>query len=260
MEKLTVLLTPSMYDDFNEKDLNENNFRNFYKIPYLRANIKCALGTTEKNVVKGNFIICGSAKSGRTTLAKMIAKEAYGRDLIETGKVARIDASKFNSVDLGLKQDKLADGCLIIQNAHELSINAMTSLITMIIHLNGRILVFLETDYDNIAGLYILTEEVREYFNCVVTTPDYTEAELLGFARSYAAYKGYSFSENGVRAMEELIESVYGKIAQTERVPFVLTAIEKAIRASQNRNKGFGRTNYDGLNVLDVQDVEQQYI
>ena len=60
--------------------------------------------------------------------------------------------------------------------------------------------------------------------------------------------------------MEELIESVYNKISLTERVPFVLTAIEKSIRASQNRNKGFGRTNYDGLNVLDVQDVEQQYI
>ena len=190
----------------------------------------------------------------------MIAKEAYGRDIIETSKVAWIEASKFNSVDLGLKQSKLADGCLIIQNAHELSINAMTALITMIIHLNGRILVFLETDYDNIASLYILTEEVREYFNSVVTTPDYSQAELIGFARSYAAYKGYSFTENGIKSMDELIESVYNKIAVNERVPFVLTAIEKAIRASQNRNKGFGRTNYDGLNILDVQDVEQQYI
>lgn len=261
MQNLAILLTPESYNDISTEDISKDVFRNYYLIPSIRMNIRCSLANLKKNVVRGNFIICGDAKTGRTTLAKMIAKTAYDRDLIDTNKIARIDGEKFNNVDLEHKQEKLADGCLIIQNAHKITPAAMTSLITMIVHLAGRIIVFLETDYDNIASLYLKTNEVREYFTSVVTTPEYTQKELVGFAKSYAAFKGFSFNESGLFAINELIESVYDKIEKDQRIPFILTSVEKAIRASLSRNNaGFGKPNSDGLNVLEMQDVEQQYI
>lgn len=260
MKWLSVLLSPMMYDPANTEDIDEKVFRNFYDISFLRASIRCSLQKLADRTVKGNYIICGHPKSGKTTIAKMIAKTAYTRDIVETSKVARIDASKFNSVDLEYKQDKLADGCLIIQNAHQLTRAAMTSLITMIVHLNGRIVVFLETDYDNIAKLYVMTREVRDYFTNVIAMPEYNKEQLLGFAKSYAAYKNYSFSSTGIFAMEELIDKSFDQLDISKRIPFVLTSVEKAIRAAINRSKGgFGKPNADGLNTLEMEDVEQQY-
>lgn len=261
MQKLAVLMTPDLYKDTSTEDIEENVFRNYYNIPSMRMNIRCALKNLKDNPVKGNFIVCGEEKTGRTTLAKMIARQIYNWDMIDTNKVARIDGEKFNGVDLEHKQEKLEDGCLIIQNAHNIQPSVMTSLITMIVHLKGRIVVFMETDYEHVAKLYLKTAEVREYFTSVVTTMEYTSDELLGFAKSYAAYKGFSFNESGNSAMKELIESVYNSLTIQKRVPYVLSAVEKSIRASLNRNNaGFGKPNADGLNVIERMDVEQQYM
>ena len=260
MKWLGVLLTPSMYDASATEDIDEKIFRNYYEIPALRSNIRCAVAALVKNPVTGNFIICGNAKSGRTTIAKMIGKVACAKDIVDSGRIARIDAEKFNDVDLEHKQSKLADGCLIIQRAHLLTPAAMTSLVTLIIHLNGRLVVFLETDYDNIAALYMMTPEVRKYFTNVVSMPQYSKEELIGFAKSYAAYKNFSFSESGLFAMNEMLDTSFDRIPQDKRIPFVLTAVEKAIKAANERSVGgFMRPNTDGLNVLEMQDVEKQY-
>lgn len=241
--------------------VSEELFRNFAKNDYLKETLTKAFALVNENKICANFIISGEKKTGKSTLGKMITKQLKDMGALSTGKVARIDASRFNNVDLELKQESLRDCCLIINNAHEITPYAITGLISMIIKFGGRTMVILETNQkaDVIIGK---TSEVSAYFANVIEMPKYTVDDLIHFGESYAGLNEYRINDSAVFALRNILDERIDRISQTEIVESVIDILDNAMTSAQNRNRNklkeiltLKTTDFEGFNEIDMQDI-----
>ena len=253
---------PKLQDnEIKNAKISEEVFRNFAKNEALSDELTKAFAMVKENRRCANFIISGERKTGKSTLAKMITKQLKDMGALSTGKVARIDASRFNNVDLELKQDSLADCCLIINNAHEISPYAITGLISMLIKFNGRTMVILETSKEASTVLE-KTSEVSAYFTNVIEMPKYTVADLIEFGHSYADLNEYRMNDSAVFAFRSILDEKIDSISQTEAVEYVIDVLDNAMTSAQNRNRNklkeiltLKTTDFDGFNEIDMQDI-----
>lgn len=240
-----------------EKDV----FRNFAENEYLKSTLNNAFVKVRDNARCANFIISGEKKTGKSTLAKMIVKQLKSMGAVATGKVARIDATRFNNVDLELKQDSLMDCCLIINNAHEISPYAITGLISMLIRFNGRTIVILETCQP--AGVILeKTSEVGDYFSNVIEMPKYTTDDLIALGESYADMSEYRINDSGAFALRSILDERLDSMSQTAAVEYVIDILDNAMISAQNRNRNklkeiltLKTTDFEGFNEIDMQDI-----
>lgn len=251
---------PSQMDGKNTK-ISEELFRNFAKNSYLSDALTKAFARVNENKRCANFIISGQRKTGKSTLAKMIAKQLKISGALATGKVARIDAARFNNVDLELKQDSLVDCCIIINNAHEISPYAITGLISMLIKFNGRTMVILETNADPDTILK-KTSEVGAYFTNVIEMPEYTVDDLIELGRSYADLHEYRINDSAEFAIRSILTERIDSLSQTQIIEYIIDVIDNAINNAQGRNRNklkeiitFKTTDFDGFNEIDMQDI-----
>lgn len=241
--------------------ISEELFRNFAKNESLSDSLAKAFARVSENKRCAHFIISGESKTGKSTLAKMIAKQLKNMGALATGKVARIDATKFNNVDLELKQDSLVDCCIIINNAHEISPYAITGLISMLIKFNGRTMVILETNND--ANVILKkTSEVGAYFTNIIEMPKYTVEDLIELAISYADAHEYRINDSAEFAMRNILEERIETLSQTKLVESVINIIDNAVINAQSRNRNkikemitLKTTDFDGFNEIDMQDI-----
>ncbi len=236
-------------------------FRNYAENEYLNSALTKAFSNVLDNKKCANFIISGDKKTGKSTLAKMITKHLKNIGAVSTGKVARIDATRFNNVDLELKQDSLCDCCLIINNAHEISPYAITGLISMLIKFNGRTMVILET---NQSAEVILdkTSEVGAYFSNVITMPKYSVQDLIMLGHSYSDLNEYRINEGAVFAIKKMLEEKLDTMTQTEAVECMIDILDNAMVNAQNRSRDrlkdiltFKTNDFEGFNEIDMQDI-----
>lgn len=251
---------PSQMDGKNTK-ISEELFRNFAKNSYLNDALTKAFARVNENKRCANFIISGQRKTGKSTLAKMIAKQLKISGALATGKVARIDAARFNNVDLELKQDSLVDCCIIINNAHEISPYAITGLISMLIKFNGRTMVILETNADPDTILK-KTSEVGAYFTNVIEMSEYTVDDLIELGRSYADLHEYRINDSAEFAIRSILTERIDSLSQTQIIEYIIDVIDNAINNAQGRNRNklkeiitFKTTDFDGFNEIDMQDI-----
>ncbi|MBQ3060840.1 MAG: hypothetical protein IJD02_00190, partial [Lachnospiraceae bacterium] len=244
-----------------EAEVSEELFRNFAKNEYLKETLTKAFALVNEKKICANFIISGEKKTGKSTLGKMITKQLKDMGALSTGKVARIDAARFNNVDLELKQDSLKDCCLVINNAHEITPYAITGLISMLIKFNGRTLVILETSAkaDVILGK---TSEVGAYFANVIEMPKYTVDDLINFGESYAGLNEYRINDSAIFALRSILDERIESISQTEAVENVIDILDNAMTSAQNRNRNrlkeiltLKTTDFEGFNEIDMQDI-----
>lgn len=244
-----------------EVKVSEELFRSFAKNDYLNETLTKAFALVNENKICANFIISGDRKTGKSTLGKMITKQLKDMGALNTGKVARIDAARFNNVDLELKQDSLVDCCLIINNAHEISPYAITGLISMLIKFGGRTMVILETNQkaDVILGK---TSEVSAYFSNVIEMPKYSVDDLIYFGESYANLNEYRINDSAVFALRNILDERIESISQTEAVESVIDILDNAMISAQNRNRNklkeiltLKTTDFEGFNEIDMQDI-----
>ena len=246
--------------DKKKTQVSSDLFRNFAKNEYLNDVLVKAFARVDENKKCAHFIISGESKTGKSTLAKMIAKQLKNMGALSTGKVARIEAAKFNNVDLELKQDSLADCCLIISNAQEISPYAITGLISMIIKFNGRTMVILETSDADV--ILKKTSEVSAYFTNVIEMPKYSVDDLIELAISYADAKEYRINESAEFAIRNILQERIESLSQTKLVECVISIIDNAVNNAHSRNRNKIKemitsktADFEGFNEIDMQDI-----
>ena len=264
--------TEAIFDEKLDRIFSRTNLDYHELFGYFIHNGVCRkeIGNFLDNVLTDNgkqlhLVICGSKKSGKTTLAKEIAKALYGFDRLQSSKIAKISAPKINNINLDNNYDKLADCTLLIEEAGSLNNNGIEQLLRLMWYLEGHIFVILEETSDGMNKLLSSNEDMEERFQYRINLPSLTRDDLFHYANYYIKENDYQLTHEA----EALLKNIIYKIMNSEKAEARLEAIMKVVKEAklqaENRNKEelvriigsqeFGETDFLYINATDFKSV-----
>lgn len=183
----------------------------------------------EKNLNPGNFLFIGNPGTGKTIVAKQMAKKFYEMKLLNSAKVNIKSASELIGQYLGETEKKVLeilnnslDGILFIDEAHQLASKndqnnfgkkALQTIVPfMENHRNDICIIFagypkeLEELLSNDPGL-------KGRFNNHITFPNYSDSELVQiFHQMFSKESAYKLD----MIPNDFLEDIFGKIRKKE--------------------------------------------
>ena len=94
-----------------------------------------------------HFALIGEEEDKITDFAKIISKGLAAKQVTKAAKLARVNSSRLNTINLADKLPQLENGCLLISDAGKLSINSLQSLNQMLRKReNGIVLILADTE------------------------------------------------------------------------------------------------------------------
>lgn len=100
-----------------------------------------------------HFALIGENEDKITEFAKTISKGLAAKQVTKAAKLARINSSRLNEINLADKLSQLKDGCLLISDAGKLSINSLQSLNQMMRKRENGIVVILADNEDGLGSV-----------------------------------------------------------------------------------------------------------
>lgn len=211
-------------------------FQNFIENESLKNQLCSILKNMDNSKMCNHFLICGDVQSGKTSLARAISITMWKLNRIPTKKVAKIHASKLNSIDLLAKMEPLANGSIVIEDASMLETATIRSILEMIEHFNGNILVFLEDQTRNMEELLAREEVLRTFFTHRIIIPRYNAKDLMGFALDMIKQQEYEIDEQATEFLEAKIEQI-GKVTPSrEQLGRIKEYITSLTQKAETRN------------------------
>ena len=177
---------------------------------------------------RGNLIIQGSQGCGKTVLATSIVKVLQMECGKPNGRIGKIDADALNKKDLHQLLKKIAGGCLIIEQAGEITRETAVSLSLLLEQDDSGLLVILEDSAIGIKKALATDDGFAKKFTESVTVPIFTNDDLVVFARSYANELGYEIEEMAILALHNRISNIE-KLDQATTLIEVKEIIDEAI-------------------------------
>lgn len=118
-----------------------------------RAKMLELLDEVSANGKLPHFALIGEDEEKITDFAKTISKGLAAKQVTKAAKLARINSSRLNEINLSDKLSQLKDGCLLISNAGKLSINSLQSLNQMMRKRENGIVVILADEEDGLESV-----------------------------------------------------------------------------------------------------------
>ncbi|UWO26507.1 hypothetical protein [Marvinbryantia formatexigens] len=191
-----------------------------------------------KTSSSGNVLLVGDAGNGRTTLAIALAKIISRCKGQPSVKVAKIYAEDFNKKDIAATVSKMAGGVLIIEEAGDLSDEAVSQLSMAMDFKTDSLVIVLEDERRYLQDLLARNPAFAEKFNVTLNVPMLTNDELVDFGEYYAFENGCSLDVSAVDALYECI----GAIQSPEQPVAVLDVKEIMDKAIKHANRfGIGK-------------------
>lgn len=122
----------------------------------------------EKNIMTCNFVIAGDAKSGKTTMGKLLAKAMMERGGLPSKSIAKISSHKFNQMNFEKHKSDLKDRCLIVENAGEMYVPTIKNLQDAMDDYSGHIVVILEGSQGSMERLFLENYQLNSYFEFTI--------------------------------------------------------------------------------------------
>ncbi len=210
-------------------------FGRFEGIESLKAQIVDVMDDMRMEASRGNVIVMGSEKFGRKSLAIDIVKAIQAMDSTFSGKVAKISGEALNKKNISMTLQKLRNGALIVENAGGLTpitVNAITETLRNDV---DSILVVLEGEKDSMEPLLNGCMETRTVFDARITIEDFSNSDLVAYAKGYARELEYSIDDMGTLAL-------YNKIGDMQTIDHVVSVdevidiVDNAIRHVDRKN------------------------
>ena len=229
--------TPLMTLTEKEKTI----FSYFMPVKGMEAQLRQALtGATrhleqDKTASTGNLLILGGHGTGKTTLATAFAQA--GKDIIKVlqqetgrieGKVGKIQAETLNKKNVGEIIRQVEGGCLIIENAEELTRDSVVTLSLLLEQESSGLFVILEGTSKGIRKLMTSDEGFARKFTESISVPIFTNDELVTFARSYSRELGYKIDDMAVLALYNRISNIQ-RLDQATTLTEVKDIVDEAI-------------------------------
>jgi Ni2+-binding GTPase involved in maturation of urease and hydrogenase len=174
------------------------------------------------------MIIQGGHGSGKTVLATSMIKVLQKETGKPKGKIGKIEASALNQKDAAALLEKVRGGCLIIENAGNLSEKVASQLSNLLEEDRSGIFVIIEDTRRGIEKVLAKDAGFTARFSEKITIPVFTIDELVEFAKSYANELGYTIDEMGVLALYNSISNIQ-KLDKATTLTEVKDIVDKAI-------------------------------
>ncbi len=210
-------------------------FGNFIRMDATQKQLIRSLdqALTQKNNI--NLIITGEKKSGKTRLARCIAKTLNRMNLIQSKKIALIDGVKLNSVDWSSIKEQLSGCVLIIERAGMMSKDTVKLLQKLIQDLPNHIIIMLEDTRENINRLLRANSALNGIFNNRVHLHKYSLEDYMGFAYDYLTEKEYEIEMEAFIALQNEFSALIKKDRENA-LPAIFSTLDTIIQKSEKRN------------------------
>ena len=182
----------------------------------------------DKTAATGNLLIVGGHGTGKTTLATSIIKVLQQETGRIEGKVGKIQAETLNGKNVGEIIRQVEGGCLIIENAEELTKESVVTLSLLLEQESSGLFVILEGTSKGIRKLMASDEGFAKKFTESISVPIFTNDELVTFARSYSRELGYKIDDMAVLALYNRISNIQ-RLDQATTLTEVKDIVDEAI-------------------------------
>lgn len=215
-------------------DKQKKTFSYFIPVKGMEGQLCQALSGISDRLMKnspaasGNLIIQGGQGCGKTTLATSMIKVLQDETGHPNNKIGKIQGEALNKKDIGQLLRKVAGGCLIIEQAGELSRESILTLSLLLEQDNSGILIILEDTSKGIKKTLAQDEGFARKFTEKITVPIFSNDELVAFARSYSKELGYEIDEMAVLALYNRISNIQ-RLDQATTLTEVKDIVDEAI-------------------------------
>ena len=190
---------PKSKRDFDEEE--KRIFASFDGIEVVKAQIVDLMEDISMDGKVGNVVLMGSLESGRKGLAIDIVRAMQIIDSRFSGKVAKITGKALNKKDIPITLGKLAGGALVIEEAGEITKDNMQIITNTLQKEIENIVVVLEDTKEKLQPHLDHTKAMKKVFNAVIDIPEYSNDDLVSYAKGYAKSLEYAIDEMGVLAL-----------------------------------------------------------
>lgn len=143
-----------------------------------------------------NIILTGEEKSGKTTLAKAIAKCTQVLGGIQSPRVALIRGDRLNHIDLEAKKEQLRGSTMLVERAALLSVEKTAQLLVLNAELAGETAVILEDERSRMNMFLRKNEGLLHVYNHRIDLPGWTSDDLFLQALSMLYRNEYTMTES----------------------------------------------------------------
>ena len=231
------------YMTFDEKVMSRREFDDsemaifgrFEGIEILKAQIVDVMDDMSMEAHHGNVIVTGAEIYGRKGLAIDIVKAIQMLDSSFSGKVAKISGEALNKKNIPMTLAKLKNGALIVENAGGLTPITINAITDTLMADEGSIMVVLEGERETVNPLLNGCPEAKQVFDARIDIPDFTNDDLVAYAKGYAREQEYSIDEMGILA-------IYNRVGDLQTIDHVVSLdemediIDGAIRHVDRKN------------------------
>ncbi|WP_448027469.1 AAA family ATPase [Brevibacillus borstelensis] len=220
-----------------------------------------------------HMIFQGNPGTGKTTVARIIARQLYRLGVIKRDELIETDRSGLVAGYVGqtaLKTREVIEralgGVLFIDEAYALAgaegdfgREAIDTLVKAMDDFRDSLVVILAGYGEDMTGFLASNPGLRSRFPTIIEFPDYTPDELLQITRQLLAQRGYEASAAAERAMrQQFVQTQGDKMAGNGR--FVRNLCERAIRSHAMRLSRNKHATIQELTMLEECDVVEEAI
>lgn len=211
--------------------------KNFMDISSIRPQLIAVFDKMSKEDNFKNIIITGNPCTGKTYLAKLLARTLYCLGYISTPKVAIITGERLNRIKLEEKQEKLMGGCVIIEKASEMSQKTVEDLISMMELYKKNIIVLLEGNELEMKQLVLESRKLSRYINYTIELLQYRTEELVGFAKNYLEEKDRVIDSNTEEELRGVVKRIEEQVAEGKKLRVLIKVLSNAWENTQHNER-----------------------
>ncbi|MBR3644965.1 MAG: hypothetical protein IKN54_00970 [Lachnospiraceae bacterium] len=213
------------------------------------------------NSKRGNIMILGDEKSGKTTLAieliKLINKkrERGGR------RIAKVDSAILNTRGIRSSMKKLVGSDLIVENAQYLRKSVLNEFVAISKYYTDDMLMVFEGETAAMKKMRGENPDIEDMFDHLLVIKEYDVKEWVAYAKNYAADENYMIDEMGILALYKAIDDFYSRhqgIDQNDVETIINRAIKRASKKVTRKitNLFSGKNDENGMDILKESDFK----
>lgn len=182
-----------------------------------------------------NFVVLCNDSSMKAQISLGIAKALNTYGMCDKTKIFRAGAQDLNKRDFSMIFDRLQGGCLIIDEAGQLSDESAAIIEKYVDEDNQQTAIILSETQDEIMKFWKKHQTLRAKFLNVINVSKYNEMELVTLAKGYIDERKYELDEDAALVLRDYFKRELDK-GQEVNYDDVIEIVDIAIANLEKRN------------------------